>query len=118
MTQANPKASKHRSVFSWGLAGFDLLLVLGALIAGSLIWFIPAFWDTPELRAFYEQQRQLKAQHLALEAEEARIQKENDELGIIYIQPGENPFPTKPPQSAGKPAPKSPAKPTSKKEGD
>jgi hypothetical protein len=41
----------------------------------------------------------MKEKRLAIEAEEARIAKENEELGIIYIQPGANPFPTEPPQT-------------------
>lgn len=115
MTQANdPKPKRRINVLdiSWG--GFDVLLLIGALLAGFLIWFAPAFWNTPELKAFYKQQEEAKAQRLAVEAEAARVQKENDDLGLVYIQPGTNPFPTEPPK--GKTAPrKSGAKPAPKK---
>ncbi len=113
MSQAyDPRAGKRKNVLDWSWTGFDLLLVLGALIAGSLIWFIPAFWDTPELRAFYQSQKELKAQRLAIEAEEARIKKENEELGIVYLPP---PPPKTATAPAAKPATKTPAKPASKK---
>jgi len=113
MSQANdPRTAKRKNVLDWSWTGFDLLLVLGAVIAGSLIWFIPAFWDTPELRDFYQSQKELKAQRLAVEAEEARIKKENDDLGIVYLAP---PPPKAAPAPAAKPAAKTPAKPAPKK---
>jgi hypothetical protein len=113
MTQAKePKADKRKGVLGWSWTGFDLLLVLGALVIGSLIWFIPAFWDTPELRAFYQSQKELKAQRLAIEAEEARIQKEREDLGIVYLPP---PPPKAAPSAKPAPPAKAPAKPAARK---
>ena len=70
MTQTgDPKAKRRINVLGWSWGGFDLLLVIGALLAGGLIWFVPSFWDTPEMRAFYARQKELKAQRLAIEAD-------------------------------------------------
>src|SRR5262245_10609005 len=106
MVQTGEPKKKRSGILGWSWAGFDLLLVFGALIVGFFIWFIPSFWDTPELRAFYAHQKELKAKRLAIEAEEARIQKENDDLGIIYLPP--------PPKASAAPAPKSGAQPAQK----
>lgn len=103
-TKDSSKASKHRyskGVLGWSWDGFDMLLVIGALLAGFLVWFLPSFTSSPEVQAFFASQKELKEKRLALEAEEARIAKENEELGIIYIQPGTNPFPTEPPPKDG-----------------
>lgn len=94
----DPRAKKKPlRILGWSWAGFDLLLVIGALLAGALVWFLPSFTNSPDMKALFARQKELKEQRLAIEAEEARIKKENDELGLIYIQPGTNPFPTKPP---------------------
>jgi hypothetical protein len=100
MPQTDRRNEPRKGILGWSWTGFDLLLVIGALLAGLLVWFLPSFSASPELKAFYASQKELKAQRLALEAEEERIRKENEELGLIYIQPGTNPFPTKPPDDA------------------
>jgi hypothetical protein len=92
-----PKPRFSKGALGWSWAGFDLLLIIGALLAGLLVWFLPSFSSSPQMQTFLARQKDLKEKRLALEAEEARIQKENEELGLIYIQPGTNPFPTEPP---------------------
>jgi hypothetical protein len=101
-TKESSKGSKPRfskGVLGWSWEGFDMLLVIGALLAGFLVWFLPSFTSSPEVQTFFARQKEMKEKRLAIEAEEARIAKENEELGIIYIQPGANPFPTEPPQT-------------------
>jgi hypothetical protein len=59
---------------------------------------MPNKWAEPEVAASWAEQKelmQLRRERLAREAEEKRIQ---DEMGLIYIEPGTNPFPTKPPE--------------------
>lgn len=74
-----------------------VIIVLG-LIVGLSVWFMPNKWADPEIKAGMAEQEELRAlrrARLAREAEEKRIQ---DELGLIYITPGTNPFPTEPPK--------------------
>jgi hypothetical protein len=97
MPQTDHNKEPRKGILGWSWTGFDLLLVIGALLAGLLVWFLPSFSSSPELQAFYARQKELKEGRLAREAEEARIRKENEELGLVYIQPGTNPFPTRPP---------------------
>ena len=68
------------------------------------MWFVPNKWAEPKIAASWNntlELLELRKQRLAREAEEQRVQ---DELGLIYIDPGTNPFPTEPPKDA--PAPK------------
>jgi hypothetical protein len=84
----------------WGF--FDLLLIIGAVVAGFGIWFIPS-WSSSE--GF---QKLEKAVHERVElgnkikAKEAEIKKKNEEEGIVYFGPGgvpqaERPFEGKSP---------------------
>jgi hypothetical protein len=71
----------------WGWKLFDFLLVLGALLVIFGVWFIPSIDSSPDVQAFYERQRLLKEKRLAVEAEEARIKKEQEDLGLVFIPP-------------------------------
>lgn len=88
--------------FGWKYLNY-VIIVLG-MIVGLGVWFMPNKWAEPEIAASYNEQLELmklRKERLAREAEEKRVQ---DELGLIYIDPGTNPFPTEPP--AGAPAPR------------
>ena len=88
--------------FGWKYLNY-VIIVLG-LIVGLGVWFVPNKWAEPEIAASYGDQlelQKLRKARLAREAEEKRVQ---DELGLIYIDPGTNPFPTEPPP--GTPEPK------------
>ena len=92
------------SFFGWKY--FNYVIIILGLIVGVGVWFMPNKWAEPEIAASYNEQLellQLRRERLAREAEEKRMQ---DELGLIYIDPGTNPFPTEPPKDA--PAPKKP----------
>jgi hypothetical protein len=102
MDHKQPKSRFGKGVLGWSWAGFDLLLVIGAILAGLLVWFLPSFSSSPQMQTFLARQKELREKRLALEAEEARIAKENEELGLIYITPGANPFPTEPPPDSEK----------------
>lgn len=69
--------------FTW--KWFDLLIVIGAVVIGLAVWFIPNINANPEVQELYAHQRELKAKRLAREAEAARIQKEREELGLVFV---------------------------------
>jgi hypothetical protein len=64
---------------------FDLLIAVGALLIGLAVWFIPNFKDSQEMQDLYVAANERKARMEAREAEAARIAKEREELGIVYV---------------------------------
>ena len=95
----------------WGHRYIDMSIVVMGVVVAVLVWFIPSFENDPQLQAFYKEQRELKAHRLKVEAAEARIKKEEEELGIVWVPP---PPPKAPAATQEKsPAPK-PAKPAPK----
>ena len=81
--------------FGWKYFNYAIIVV--GLIVGIGVWFVPNKWAEPKIAASWQNTRellQLRRERLAREAEEQRV---NDELGLIYIDPGTNPFPTEPP---------------------
>jgi len=84
--------------FGWKYLNYVIIVV--GLIVGLGVWFVPNKWAEPEIAASYNDQlelQKLRKARLAREAEEKRMQ---DELGLIYIDPGTNPFPTEPPKDS------------------
>ncbi len=69
------------STWKW----FDLLIVVGAVVIGLAVWFIPNMEADPEVQELYAHQRDLKERRLAREAEAARIEKEREELGLVFV---------------------------------
>lgn len=87
--------------FGWKY--FNYVIIVLGMIVGLGVWFMPNKWAEPEIAASYNEQlelQKLRKARLAREAEEQRMQ---DELGLIYIDPGTNPFPTEPPKDASAP---------------
>ncbi len=78
----------------WGF--FDALLVIGAIIAGFGIWFIPSWSSTPGFRKLESAVHERIDLNNKIKAEEARIKKKNDEEGIVYFGPGGVPLPPEP----------------------
>ena len=97
----------------WGHRYVDMSIVVMGVAVAILVWFIPSFENDPQLQAFYKEQRELKAHRLKVEAAEARIKKEEEELGIVWVPP---PPPKAPAATPAKPAPAkpTPAKPAPK----
>ncbi len=90
------KLEWNTKYFGWKY--FNYVIIVLGLIVGLSVWFMPNKWADPEIKAGMAEQEELRAlrrERLAREAEEKRMQ---DELGLIYITPGTNPFPTKPPE--------------------
>jgi hypothetical protein len=89
----------------WGF--FDLLLIIGAVVAGFGIWFIPSWSSTPGFKKLEAAVHERIELNNKIKAEEVRIKKKNDEEGIVYFGPGGVPLPPEPVK--GKTPPKPPA---------
>ncbi len=88
------------NLFGWKYLTYILIAV--ALITGFGVWFMPNKWAEPEIAASMAEQEELRALRKARLAREAEEKRQADELGLIYIEPGTNPFPTEPPEKAQK----------------
>ena len=97
--------------FGWGHRYVDMSIVLMGVAIAILVWFIPSFDSDPQLQAFYKEQRELKEKRLAVEAAEARIKRQEEELGIIWVPP---PPPKAPSATPAQTPDKPPAKPAPK----
>jgi hypothetical protein len=82
--------------FGWKYLNYILIGV--GLIVGLGVWFMPNKWAEPEVAAGFKKQVAIERARKAAEAEEARIKREQEELGLIFLEPGINPFPTAPPK--------------------
>ena len=88
--------------FEWnpkflGWKYLNYILIAVALIVGLGVWWMPNKWAEPETAAKWAKQKEyLRAAREAKAAAEEQKRME-DELGLIYIDPGTNPFPTEPP---------------------
>jgi hypothetical protein len=98
--------------FGWKYLNYVIIGV--GLVVGFCVWILPNQWASPEaqagLKAAIERERQIKEWNRieALnKAEEERVARENEEMGLIYITPGTNPF--LPPDQQPKPPAKPPA---------
>ena len=83
--------------FGWRYWNYAIIGI--GLVAGFTVWVLPNNWADPEVVAgierLKERQRLYKEyqERQALrKAEEDRIARENEEMGLIYIDPGTNPF--------------------------
>jgi hypothetical protein len=83
---------------NFGWKYFNYILIAVALIVGLGVWFMPNKWAEPTTAANFKETVRLERQMKARKAEEARIKKEQEELGLIYLEPGINPFPTEKPK--------------------
>lgn len=84
---------------NFGWKYFNYIVIGVGLIIGFCVWALPNNWADPEVQAglerLKERQRLAKeweAQKALIKAEEERIARENEEMGLIYIDPGTNPF--------------------------
>ncbi len=104
---------KRFTLLSGSWQYFDLLIVIGAVVLGFAIWFIPSVTSSPDVQKLFAQQREIAAEIKAEKAEEARVKKEQDDLGLIFVAPSDpKQQPATPPAEAKKPAkPAKPAKP-------
>lgn len=92
--------------FGWHYWNYAIIGV--GLIVGFAIWVLPNQWADPEVQAGIARTKQriewakeAEAQQKLLAEEQARIARENEENGLVYIEPGTNPFLPPPSQREG-----------------
>lgn len=95
----NPKPSDRWKPINFGWKYFNYMIIGVGLIVGFCVWVLPNKWADPEVQAGIERvkekqrlAREWAAQQALIKAEEERIARYNEEVGLIYIDPGTNPF--------------------------
>jgi hypothetical protein len=78
----------------WGF--FDLLLLIGAVVAGCGIWFIPSWSNSEGFKKLETAVHERIDMDKKIKAKEAEIKKKNEEEGIVYFGPGGVPQPERP----------------------
>jgi hypothetical protein len=104
------KIKLKRPKLGWGWKYIDASVVVMGVAIAVLVWFIPSLDQNKDMQAFMKRQKEYRAYVERVEAEKARIKKEEEELGIVWV-------PTPPSMIAPKPAPAAapaPAKPKPK----
>lgn len=94
-----PQTPGRWKPINFGWKYLNYLIIGVGLIVGFTVWVLPNRWADPEVVAGIE--RLKERQRLVKEwervqainkAEEERIARENEEMGLVYIAPGTNPF--------------------------
>lgn len=76
--------------FGWRYLNY-VMIVLG-LTVGFGLWLMPNKWAEPEIAAGFAEQVRLERLAKQLERQRQEHQQMVDELGLVYIEPGTNPF--------------------------
>ena len=92
------KIKLKRPKLGWGWKYIDASVVVMGVAIAVLVWFIPSLDQNKDMQAFVKRQKEYRAYVERVEAEKARIKKEEEELGIVWV-------PTPPSMIAPKPAP-------------
>ena len=94
---------------TWGWKYWNYAIIGIGLVVGFCVWVLPNKWADPEVAGPMAERSRLQRQYKEWKAEqdaiEKRIARENEEAGLVYIEPGTNPFlpPTPAPAPADKP---------------
>lgn len=107
---ATAEAVKPRFKLNWGWRYIDASIVVMGMLIAILVWFIPSLDQNKDMQAFIKSQREIKEMNAKILAAQARIKKEEEELGLIWIPPPASLQATqgsakKPPKPGAKPAP-------------
>jgi len=93
------RASRYWRPINFGWKYWNYIIIGVGVVVGFCVWVLPNQWADPEVQAGVARTKQriewakeMEAQKEAIAEEEARIAKENEEMGLIYITPGTNPF--------------------------
>ena len=98
MTDESKSEGRWKPI-NFGWKYWNYMIIGVGLIVGFCVWVLPNHWADPEVVAGVE--RLKERQRLAEEwkrvqainkAEEERVARENEEMGLVYIDPGTNPF--------------------------
>jgi hypothetical protein len=96
------------TTINFGWKYWNYVIIGVGLIVGFCVWVLPNKWADPEVAGPIAErsrlQRQAKQWQAEQDAIEKQIAKENEENGLVYIEPGTNPF--LPPASTPAPAEK------------
>jgi hypothetical protein len=71
----------------WGWRYIDASIVVMGMAIAILVWFIPSIDSNPEMQAYMKRAKQITENNKRILAEQARIKKEEEELGIIWVPP-------------------------------
>lgn len=72
---------------SWTWKWFDLAIVIGAVVIATAVWFIPNFMNSPEMKGLVAASNERKARLEAYEKQQAEIEREREELGLVFVSP-------------------------------
>jgi hypothetical protein len=104
--QDESKSSTYWKPINFGWAYWNYAIIAMGLVVGFCVWVLPNQWADPEVQAGIErvkQQQALTKERRRIDAinkaEEERVARYNEEVGLVYIEPGTNPF--LPPDSPG-----------------
>ena len=97
-----PTRKRRLTLLSGSWQYFDLLIVLAAVVLGFGIWFIPSITSSPDVQKLFAQQKEIAAEIKQQKAEEARVKKEQEDIGLVFVAPADPKKP--PPADAKKPA--------------
>jgi len=94
------KIKLKRPKLGWGWKYIDASIVVMGMLIAVLVWFVPSLDQNKDMQAFIKRQKEAREYHQKVEAEKARIKKEEEELGLVWI-----PSPAVPVAPSVKPAP-------------
>lgn len=92
MIDRDKDPSRFWKPINFGWKYWNYVIIGVGLIVGFCVWALPNKWAEPEIAAGVARQIQLQKEIKAYKAEQARIAAEQEELGLVYIEPGTNPF--------------------------
>lgn len=76
--------------FGWRY--FNFLMIGLGLVVGIGLWLMPNKWAEPEIAAKFAEQVRLEKLSKELRAQREEHERMVEELGLVYIEPGTNPF--------------------------
>jgi hypothetical protein len=102
------KIKLKRPKFGWGWKYIDASIVVMGIAIAILVWFIPSLDQNKDLQAFMKAQKEARAYNERVLAEKARIKKEEEELGLVWVPTPPSMLAPKPAPGAAAPAPANP----------
>jgi hypothetical protein len=105
------KIKLKRPKLGWGWRYIDASIVVMGMLIAILVWFIPSLDQNKDLKEYVAKRERILANNAKVEAAEARIKKEEEELGIVWVPPPKDLVVPKPgPVKSTPPAKPAPAK--------
>ena len=96
MSDKNDISPGRWTPINWGWKYWNYVIIGVGVVVGFCVWVLPNKWADPEVAGPIAERSRLQHLNKQWEAErdaiEKQIAKENEELGLVYIEPGTNPF--------------------------